>query len=313
MDGKIGIVVDQVIIFAILMAIGFVAGKLKVITKDGLKVLSSLIVKITLPALIFSIVAGSGVTINDFVLSSRFALGTLFCYAMLICCGIVMSKLCNLKGATKNIFIALFSFGNMGFIGIPLIQGVFNEPQAQVCISVYTIIDMALLWTLGVYLCSRHDASTDTLKSLKNMVNPTTVALAVAFVIVLSGVELPHVLMIPIQGLGNASKYLSLLYLGGALVYFHIFKALKKPSIFVIIAAKMVVIPISIYFIMGYFLNEIPRVVLTIIVGLPSMTTLAMVAAHYQSDEEYATEAIFLMTIACLLTIPVVSLITSLM
>jgi predicted permease len=53
--------------------------------------------------------------------------------------------------------------------------------------------------------------------------------------------------------------------------------------------------------------------ILTLIVGLPAMTTVAMIAANYESDVEYATEIIFVTTLASLVTIPVVFMITSAM
>lgn len=40
------------------------------------------------------------------------------------------------------------------------------------------------------------------------------------------------------------------------------------------------------------------------------MTTIAMVATAYQSDDEFATEIIFVTTLASLITIPTVSVIT---
>lgn len=132
MAGQIIVVVNQIIIFAILMFIGFIAAKTKIFTKDALSTLSRLIVKIILPALIFSIVAGSGVTLKEFLISGRFAIGVVSGYTILILAGILMSRLCKLQGITANIFIALASFGNMGFMGIPLIQAIFKEPVAQV-------------------------------------------------------------------------------------------------------------------------------------------------------------------------------------
>ncbi len=79
--------------------------------------------------------------------------------------------------------MSLATFGNMGFMGIPLLLGIFSDPVVQVCIAVYTVIDMALLWTYGVYLCSRHQESSNPMSAIKNMVNPTTVTLLIAFII----------------------------------------------------------------------------------------------------------------------------------
>ena len=313
MTGQIVVVVNQIIIFAILMVVGFIGAKTNVITKDGLSALSKLIIKIILPALIFSIVADSGVTAKEFLISGRFTIGVLLSYAILILAGIVMSKLCKLEGKTANIFLALMIFGNMGFMGIPLIQAIFKEPVAQVCISIYTIIDMALLWTLGVYLCSRHQKNLNSLGSVRNMVNPTTVALLIAFIIMVFKIPVPDLLMNTISGMGGTSKYLTLMYLGGTLAYIAVDKIIKKPSIFVLALVKMLLMPIIIFFLLGFFLPQIPRTILTIIVGLPSMTTVAMVATAYQSDDEYATEIIFVTTLASLITIPIVTVVTSMM
>ncbi len=97
MAGQLDIVLSQIVVFTILMAIGFIAVKAKALTKDALNALSKLIVMIILPALIFSIIAGSGVTIKDFLDNGAFAIGAALCYTLLILSGIVMSRLLKLR------------------------------------------------------------------------------------------------------------------------------------------------------------------------------------------------------------------------
>lgn len=311
MNGYMTVVVNQIIIFAFIMAVGYIAALTKVITKDSLNTLSNLIVKIILPALIFSVVAGSGVGIEDFLISGRFAGGVVLTYILLTIAGILGSRLCKLEGKISNIFISLTVFGNMGFMGIPLIQAVFKDPVAQVCISVYTIIDMAFLWTFGIYLCSRHQKEANFLYAVKNIINPTTIALVIAFIIMAFDIPVPRLLMDTITGIGGISKYLTLMYLGGALAFVPIIKVFKKSSIFMLTAVKMLIMPLVIYIIFGSFLPEIPRTILTLIVALPPMTTIVMVAKAYGSDDEFATEVIFVTTLFSLLTIPIVSAVIS--
>lgn len=311
MAGQLAIVTNQIIIFAILMTVGFIAAKANILTKDALNMLSRLIVKIILPALIFSVVAGSGVSVRDFVASGRFAVAVMLCFLLLSLSGLAMSQLCKLKGKTANVFIALATFSNIGFIGLPLILAIFPDSVGRVCISVYTLVDMALLWTYGVYLCSRHQKDADSLSAIKNMINPMTIALLVAFLIVIFNIPVPDLLMGTIAGIGGTSKYLALMYLGGALAYISVKHTLKKPSIFVLATGKMLIVPIVVYYIAGFFLDQIPRAILTLIVGLPPMTAIAMIASAYQSDEEYATEIIFVLTLLSLITIPLMSGITS--
>lgn len=311
MAGQLGIVVDQIIIFSILMAIGFIAARAGAINRDVLNALAKLIIKLILPALVLSVIADSGVTAKDFLISGRFALSVVLCFLILLSTGIAVSKLCKLENKTAGVFVALSTFGNMGFIGIPLLRAIFHEPVTQVCISVYTLFDILLLWTLGVFLCSRHQEESSIAGSLGKMINPTTVALFIGFIIVFLNIPIPRLVMETISGIGATSKYLTLLYLGGAMAFVPLSNLFRKKSILVLSAVKMLILPVCIYLLLGFFLPQIPRMILTIIVGLPSMSSVAMIAAEYQSDNEYATEAIFLTTLAGLFTIPMVSFITS--
>jgi malate permease and related proteins len=311
--GQIDLVLNQIVIFAILMAIGFVAAKANALNRDVLNALSKLIVIVLLPALIFSIIADSGVTTGAFLDSGWFAVGAALCYTLLITAGFVMVSALKLKGKTANIFLSLSTFGNMGFMGIPLLLGVFRDPVTQVSISIFTVFDMALLWTFGVYLCSRHRENANPVAALKNMVNPTTVALLIGFVVMAFQVPVPDVLMNTISGVGNTSKSLTLIYIGGVLAFISIGNIIRKPNIFLLTVVKMLALPIIAYFLLGFFLQGVSRMILTVIVGLPAMTTVAMIAANYESDVEYATEIIFVTTLASLVTIPLIFLITSAM
>jgi len=311
--GQIDLVINQIVIFAILMAIGFIAAKAKALNKDMLNALSKLIVIILLPALIFSIIADSGVTAGAFLDSGSFAVGAALCYTLLITAGFLMVRALKLEGKSANIFLSLATFGNMGFMGIPLLLGIFQDPVTQVSISIFTVFDMALLWTFGVYLCSRHRENANPAAAIKNMVNPTTVALLIGFIVMAFQIPVPDVLMNTISGVGNTSKSLTLVYLGGVLAFISMGNIARKPNIFVLTAVKMLALPIIAYFLLGFFLPEIPRMILTLIVGLPAMTTVAMIAANYESDVEYATEIIFVTTLASLVTIPLVFMITSMM
>ncbi len=311
MSSHLPIIINQVIIFAILMAIGFIASKTKVICQDSLTHLARFIVKIILPCLIFAVVAGSGVTGRDFVVSINFTIAVVLLFIVLPALGFLIAKFFRLEGKSFNVFLPLTTFGNMGFIGIPLINEVYKDPLAGVSITIYTLVDMSLLWTFGVYMCSRHLSTHSVKNSIKNMINPTTVSLLIAIVVLILGVKPPKVITDTIYGIGGTSKYLTMIYLGAALSFMDHKGVLKKFHVFAIVLVKMMIVPVLFY---GIFKNYLPPVqlgILSIVAGLPTMTTVVMLAKAYNSDEHLATEAIFITTISCLFTIPAVSLINS--
>jgi len=46
-------------------------------------------------------------------------------------------------------------FGNVGFIGIPIISSLFPQ-KGMLYIALFTIVDQLLLWTLGLSLTSKN-------------------------------------------------------------------------------------------------------------------------------------------------------------
>lgn len=311
MSTHLPIIINQVVIFAILMIIGFVASKTGVICQDSLSHLAQFIVKIILPCLIFAVVAGSGVTVRDFISSINFTIAVIFLFLALPSVGFIIAKIFGLKGKSFNIFLPLITFGNMGFIGIPLINEVFKDPLAGVSITIYTLVDMSLLWTFGVYMCSRHLNNHSVKNSIKNMINPTTVALVIAIIVLFLGLKLPKVLTDTIYGIGGTSKYLTMIYLGAALSFMDHRGVIRKFHVFSIVLMKMVIVPVLFYGIFKRYLPQVQLGILSIVAGLPTMTTVVMLAKAYESDDHLATEAIFVTTISCLFTIPLVSVINS--
>ncbi|MCA1980111.1 MAG: AEC family transporter [Calditerrivibrio sp.] len=311
MDGNLNVIINQVFLFGILMFIGFLASKTKVITEDGLVHLARFIVKIVLPSLIFTVVAGSGLKIEDILLSWKFLLACLLLFSILPILGLLVGKVFKLSGSSLYLFIALSTFGNMGFIGIPLINEVYKDSLAGVSITIYTLVDMSLLWTFGVYLCSMHLSGNSIKSSIKNMINPTTIALFISIMVLLFNIRIPKVITDTIYGIGGTSKYLTMIYLGSALSFIEHRGILRKYHIYVLVISKMIIIPVVFF---GIFKNYLPSTqvgILTIVSGLPTMTMVVMLAKTYRSDDKLATETIFITTIACLITIPIVSLLNS--
>jgi malate permease and related proteins len=305
---EVNIVVNQVIEFVILMAAGYIAAKCKVLTKSILEGIMKLIVKVLLPCLIFNVLVGGGATGADYLNNLGFGLAILVCYMVLFAVGSASGKLFRLKGCTYNVFVAESTFGDMGFIGIPLLLAVFKGTQTSMAISVYTVIDMALLWTLGVYLTSRHNKGAEGKPPVwKNMISPTSITLAIGLILVFCGIQVPTVVMDPIKSIGNASTPIALIFIGGMLSFVSFKQLFKKVSIFGIVGVKMILVPLLVFVVSSFFFNAQQSTTLMYMVGLPAMTTVSMLAQLYGSDQEYATSTVFITTLCCIGTLPLIT------
>ena len=180
MSQQFYVVVNQVLVFGILMLIGYVMAKAKVLTADVLNGLSKLIVKLLLPCLIFYLIIGNGITIQYIIANRNFAIALLLLYFVLCLLGYAMGGASGLRRSGQDVFAVAAMFCNIGFMGLPLIETMFpGNSQVAVCLLIYMTIDQILLWSVGLFLCTRN-AKRKGGSMLQNFLNPSLVGIVIA-------------------------------------------------------------------------------------------------------------------------------------
>lgn len=299
------VVVNQVLMFGILMLIGYVMAKTKVLTADVLNGLSKLIVKLLLPCLIFYLIVGNDITVQRIFANRNFALALLLLYAVLCLLGFAMAGGSGLNRSGQDMFAVATMFCNLGFMGIPLIETMFpGDSQVSVCLLIYAVIDQLLLWSVGLFLCTRYAKRKNAKGILQNLLNPMMISVVLALALLYFHIPLPTPLAAAIQGLGDCSRYLALLYLGALLATMPVLAMLTRPYVYFLIVIKMTILPVVVYFVSGLFFDHTTQMVLATIISLPPMVANTMMARTYGGDERLAAECVFVGTLACLGTIP---------
>ena len=133
-----------------------------------------------------------------------------------------------------------------------------------------------------------------------------------ALVLVGLGIRPQGVVVDTIKGLGDTTRFLSMVYIGGTLAHLNFRQTWRKPSIFLVIFLKMMVAPVIVFSLLSLVKDFLPDegvMTLTLIAALPSMVTIAMMARANGSDDIYASECVFLTTISSIVTIPLISFI----
>ena len=194
-------------------------------------------------------------------------------------------------------------FGNIGFMGMPMIVSVFPGNGALYA-SVFMMIDQFMLWTLGV----KHLASGGKEKfQLRKLVNPATVAIVLAVFMVLTGLRLPALLDTAFQKIGATSSPLAMIYVGGIFATADISKYLKKISLYGIVFLKMILMPVLLFVILGMFpVSGEMRLIMALLTGMPTMTAVVMMANASGLDGDYALGGVLVTTMCGIFTLPAV-------
>jgi predicted permease len=300
-------------IFTIIILIGIIGIKTKALNEKYLSDLSKLVMRLILPIMIFH-KSINGATRTDMLSCfTEVVMSTVFMFGVLFFTGFILRKVFSLTGNYGRVFHASTMFGNVGFIGIPLILGVLPE-RGMLYMALFTIIDQVLLWSIGFYLTlPKKDMEHNSLTAnLKNILNPAMLGILSAIFFILMEWKLPVTLNKALGAVGDTTTPLSLIYIGGTFCSYNIRRFLMKIEYYAIVVIKMVAIPLLVFSILQFFHVQREIVIfITTLTGMPSMTAIAMFARTNNSDEECAVGAIMITTIFCLVTLPLVAYLTS--
>jgi len=300
-------VLNQVIIFMIIIVLGFVIIKTKFIPTSVLQPLSVIFTRVIVPAIVF-INTVNGATREDMI-NTIFLLGVMVCiFAILITMMRLVSKALRLKGNRGILFPVAFSFGNVGFIGIPLLLAIFGQ-RVMLFVTMYAIVDQLVLWTYGYSQTFPEDNRLKfTPKTLLNMVNPPIIAILLSVVMIFLDLSLPNIAERAISSIANAGMALPFIYIGGMLATMTDFRKLARIEFSIGIFLKMLVLPVVIFIAMRTLgLDRDMAIATSILFGLPAMPVIPMLASINGSDVEYATSIVMVTTVACLFTLTLVT------
>lgn len=304
------IVIMQILNFVVYALIGVYAVKSKVISKEGLGVLSAFIIKLALPIMIFIYTINGTTRAQFFASLPVLALGAVM-FIGLYMLGMVVSGLVKLEGNERKVYRACFMFGNVGFMGIPILMALLPG-KGMLYMSLFTIIDQLCLWTIGLNLCTPENTtnSMSTKDKLLKMINPATIAITLATVMLLLEIKLPVFLNTALLKVGNCATPLALAYLGGMFALMDIPKYIRRVEVYVAVALKMVVFPIVFYSLVKLIPGLNSEIILTVSVlsAMSCMSAIPMLAQSQGSAGEYAAGMVFVTTVCLTFTLPIVCL-----
>lgn len=220
------ILLQQIGMFVIYIITGIILIRTKVLTRETLEVISRFVIKLALPVMIF-INTVDGVDRRTFFSSLSILAIAASMYIGLLILGKISGKIFRLKGDHLQLYRAMVVFGNVGFMGIPIITSIYPE-KGSVHI-VFTVIDQLMLWTLGVKLTSPAEKESGKFNPRK-LINPVTVAIILAMLCVLTGIHLPLILDTALQKMGATATPLAMIYLGGIFACIDVLKFIKVPD-----------------------------------------------------------------------------------
>ena len=290
-------VAENVFVMFLLMGIGYILAKKKIITNEGTKQLTEILLLTVVPCVIINAYQ------RDFDpnMAKKLCAALLFSIvvhiAAIIICPLIFSK----SGRDKkiiNIFGAIY--GNCGFMALPIIQSLYGYDGVFYAVAFVTVFNV-LYWTHGVYIYT-NDVKQISLKAI--LKTPGIVGTLVGILLFFLRIHLPDPVLKTVSFMASLNTPLPMIILGTYLVGFD-FKIVKNISMWSVCVFRLIAFPI-IGIAIAYFLNMENAISMPLIIscGCPVATVTSLFAVRYNSNSKYASQIVSFSTILSIITIP---------
>lgn len=282
------------------IAVGYLAGKLRIVGPDFNRSLSGVIINFCASSLIINSVIGSErVLSNSQVLA--LTLIALLSYALLILLAQVLPRLLKVKKADWGVWRFMTIFGNVGFMGFPVVQAIYG-PEAVFFAAIFQIPFNLLCFTYGARLIAGPKMGPI---RPKQFFTPMVIATALAYVLYLVGWQAPQVLVDFTGFVGSITSPGAMIILGVSLASVPLKSLFTEWRVYVLSALKLLILPVAVFFALkGVVTNELMLGITVIIMAMPVATNTTMLCAQYDGDSVTAAKGVFLSTLLSVGTIP---------
>lgn len=291
---------NQIIIMFLIIFIGFICYKFNLIDKEVNKKLSNILLMLINPILIFNSYQQefSKELLNGLLISFLLAVIThVF--------GILISLLLNKRKNKNDTVIEQFScvYSNCGFMGIPLVYGIFGD-EGVLYLTAYMTIFNLFIWTHGIILMV---GKQDKKSLIKTLVSPTLVAIIIGFILFITQIKIPGVIKGAFVYIADMNTPLAMLIAGVTIAQTNLKEVFTKVGIYIVVLIKLIIIPVVLLLVYSRF--PISKGVITTAIlaaACPTATTGTLFALKYNKNALYASEIFAITTLVSLVSIPCV-------
>lgn len=307
----------------LMMSAGFLAWRLRVLTREAVQALSRFLVDFTLPALIIvSMQRPFSPALRD---EAFLTLGiSTAVYAVSIPAALLLARSLRAPRSSRGTYAFAASFSNVAFMGFPVMEALFGR-ESLFAVSVNNIPFQVLAFSAGIVMIasgrgsaeagtesgsggdSRGQLSAPRL-SIRSLVNPAIIATLTGFAFFLFSVRVGEPLYGALETLGSVTTPLSMVLIGAMLARARLGRTLGEWRVWVLAAWRLFLHPAALWFILRALgADGMILAVPVVVAAMPVAANTSILAEVYGGDSETASGLVFLTTVLSTLSIPLLA------
>lgn len=292
---------SSVLTLLIMMIVGFVLAKKKMLINQTLTQLSTVLMCVVNPALVINTFLNENrdiSTVRNMLSAAAVLAGTYVIQGLLM---ILFFR----RQPEENRGVSRFAsiYGNVGFMGVPLIQSVLGAAGMVTTVMSLAVFNIAI-WTHGQKLV----AGKGKISLRKVFLNPGIISLVIALILFASGVKLPVPVRSAVGYISSLNTPLAMVVIGAQMAAVNLPELLRDVRLFGVAAVKLLLLPaLTMVLLLPLGLDPVIYTAVVILSGCPAAGASSLMCQMAGKDSAYAARLVTFTTIFSIVTLPVVS------
>ena len=291
---------QQVGILYLLVAVGFVADKLKVFKQSTAKLSNDLLFYIITPCVIVQSFMNM-----DFNVNTVKSLGIAFlCMAGTLTMGMLIPiPFFNKSGDKKAIFKYAVNYGNMGYMALPLCGAMLGDEGVFYC-SAGVVAFNIFSFTHGIWVMTKSKGNSS-FDFKKLLFNPGVISVLIGMPLFVFDIDLPGVFQTAVGHVSALNTPLAMIFFGTYIANTNLKKMFTLKENYLVAFLKLLVLPaimLGIYKLVGISGNLLLACMIS--ASVPSANNTVMFSAKYGKDTGVASQIVAFNSGLSVVTIP---------
>lgn len=296
---------NMILAFFVLLIVGFIAGKTKIIDSVASKRLSALIIKIGQPALIINALIKMEFSAEKLSLGFKtLAFGFGVHIFMAILSFFAFRGFRNIDEQKLTEFSAIF--GNVGFLGMPILKSLFQE-EGEFMGAFFIVSFNVFLWTWGIMILARKRK--DIRLTPKRLLNFGTVPCLIGFILYVCCkpfFNFPTFVMQSFDFTASICTPISMFIIGALLATCSLKQIFSSGKLYYLSTVRLIIVPLIVCGVLKLIGLDNWILFGAAVTSMPSATTVTMLSELYDINPKFSAQAVGTTSLFSVVTMPCV-------
>lgn len=295
------LLLQQMIIFFLIMLIGYICRKVGVFQETTGKMISGIVINIGNPALIIASGMNPETLENKGALLLTLGVALIF-FAIMFVIAELLPRLLRADREDYGAYQVMTIFSNIGFMGYPLLDAIYGS-EAVIHAAIFNLLYSVLIYTYGI---RKMKAGGQREKmNWKQLLNVGVISCLIAVVLYITDLPVPMIFEDTATRIGAITGPLSMLVIGDSLAQIRLKDLFTDVRLLIFSVVKLLFLPALLLWGLKFFITDpMFRGVCLVMTATPVGSMTVMLAQQYDGDYRLTSRGVALTTILSVVTMP---------